>query len=154
MLVATSVTTDTRVLREATTLREAGHEVHVIGRSVPAGYAPPAGITVSSVGTSSAFRAEGGASLSGQRLGSHVRFARWLLLPEHRDPTARIDLLSALLLVASLLAIIYGIKRFATQQPAGPSIALLAVGALVGLWFVIRQLRAEQPLLVQRVVSS
>lgn len=77
-----------------------------------------------------------------------------LLLPEHRDPTARIDLFSALLLVASLLAIIYGIKRFATQQPAGPSIALLAVGALMGLWFVIRQLRAEQPMLDVRLFGN
>src|SRR5699024_11255323 len=68
-----------------------------------------------------------------------------LLLPEHKDPTAKIDLLSALLLVASLLAIIYGVKRFATQEPAGPSIGLLIAGALVGLWFVIRQLRATQP---------
>ncbi|OYN94657.1 DHA2 family multidrug resistance protein-like MFS transporter [Propionibacteriaceae bacterium ES.041] len=77
-----------------------------------------------------------------------------LLLPEHRDPTARIDLLSALLLVSSLLAIIYGIKRFATQEAAGPSIALLAAGVLIGLWFVIRQLRAEQPLLDVRLFTN
>lgn len=77
-----------------------------------------------------------------------------LLLPEHRDPTARIDLFSALLLVASLLAIIYGIKRFATQQPAGISIALLAVGVLVGLWFVVRQLRAKQPMLDVRLFGN
>lgn len=77
-----------------------------------------------------------------------------LLVPEHRDPTARFDLFSALLLVASLLAIIYGIKRFATQQPAGLSIALLVVGALIGLWFVIRQLRAKQPLLDVRLFRN
>src|SRR5699024_10302260 len=65
-----------------------------------------------------------------------------LLLPEHKDPTARIDLFSALLLVGGLLAIIYGIKRFAGQEPAGLSVALLVAGALIGLWFVIRQLRA------------
>ena len=40
MLVATSVATDTRVLREAVTLAGAGHEVHVIGKDVPDGYAP------------------------------------------------------------------------------------------------------------------
>lgn len=77
-----------------------------------------------------------------------------LLLPEHKDPTAKIDLLSALLLVASLLAIIYGVKRFATQEPAGPSIGLLIAGALVGLWFVIRQLRATQPLLDVRLFAN
>src|SRR5699024_2964018 len=77
-----------------------------------------------------------------------------LLVPEHRDRTARFDLFSALLLVASLLAIIYGIKRFATQQPAGPSIALLVIGALIGLWFVIRQLRAKQPLLDVRLFRN
>lgn len=77
-----------------------------------------------------------------------------LLLPEHRDPTARIDLFSALLLVASLLAIIYGIKRFATQEPALPSIGLLVAGALVGLWFIIRQLRATQPLLDVRLFAN
>ncbi len=85
MLVATSVATDTRVLREAITLTEAGHEVHIIGRSVPDGYTPPAGIEVSSVGTSSVFRAEGGASLSQRRLPPHLRLARWLLLPRHRQ---------------------------------------------------------------------
>lgn len=77
-----------------------------------------------------------------------------LLLPEHKDPSARIDLFSALLLVAGLLAIIYGIKRFAAQEPAGLSIALLVTGALVGLWFVIRQLRAETPLLDVRLFAN
>lgn len=77
-----------------------------------------------------------------------------LLLPEHKDPSARIDLFSALLLVAGLLAIIYGIKRFAAQEPAGPSIALLVVGAVIGLWFVLRQLRAEKPLLDVRLFAN
>ncbi len=85
MLVATTVATDTRVLREATTLVEAGHFVHVIGRSVPDDFVPPAGITVSSIGTSSVFRAEGTPSLTGLKLPPHMRFARWLLLPQHRN---------------------------------------------------------------------
>ncbi|GAA3852441.1 MULTISPECIES: MFS transporter [Micrococcales] len=77
-----------------------------------------------------------------------------LLLPEHKDKAAKIDLFSALLLVASLLAIIYGIKRFATQEPALPSVGLLVAGALVGLWFIIRQLRATQPLLDVRLFAN
>lgn len=77
-----------------------------------------------------------------------------LLVPEHRDPSARIDLFSALLLVGRLLAIIYGIKRFAAQEPAWPSIGLLAAGALIGLWFVLRQLRATQPLLDVRLFTN
>ncbi len=89
MLVATSVATDTRVLREATTLAAAGHRVHIIGRSVPSDFEPasvpePGELTVSSVGTSSVFRAEGAPSLSGRTLPPHLRLARWLLLPRHR----------------------------------------------------------------------
>ncbi len=85
MLVATSLASDTRVLREATTLAAAGHAVHVIGKQVPSGWEPPAGVTVSSAGASSVFRADGAPSLSRRRLPPHVRAARWLLLPTHRN---------------------------------------------------------------------
>ncbi|MFN8083895.1 MAG: glycosyltransferase [Dermatophilaceae bacterium] len=85
MLVATSVATDTRVLREAQALVGVGHSVHIIGRSVPAEYQPPDGVTVSTVGTSSVFRAEGSSSLSGRRLRPWTRLARWVLLPQHRN---------------------------------------------------------------------
>lgn len=84
MLVATSVATDTRVLREARTLVGAGHTVHIVGRSVPEGFEDADGVTVSSVGTSSVFRAEGQPSLSGRKLSLPVRLARWALLPQHR----------------------------------------------------------------------
>lgn len=87
MLVATPVATDTRVLREARSLVAHGHRVHVVGRSVPDGFVPPEGITVSSVGTSSAFRSAGGEPLRQRhprRLPPHLRLARWVLLPEHR----------------------------------------------------------------------
>jgi glycogen(starch) synthase len=85
MLVATSLATDTRVLREATTLAEAGYAVHVIGKQLPAGWVPPDGITASSVGASSLFRAEGAPSLAGRRLSPPVRVARWAMLPTHRN---------------------------------------------------------------------
>jgi len=85
MLVATSLATDTRVLREATTLAAAGHDVHVIGKQVPAGWTPQRGVTASSAGASSVFRAEGAPSLGGRRLSPPARTARWLLLPTHRN---------------------------------------------------------------------
>lgn len=87
MLVATPVATDTRVLREARSLVADGHRVHVVGRSVPDGFVPPDGVTVSSVGTSSAFRGAGVKPLGERhprRLPPHLRLARWVLLPEHR----------------------------------------------------------------------
>lgn len=59
MLVLTSVATDTRVVREATTLVGAGHQVHVIGKEVPVDYLPPAGVTVSSADAASVFRRAG-----------------------------------------------------------------------------------------------
>src|SRR5690625_3328598 len=78
-----------------------------------------------------------------------------LLLPEQRDTGgSKLDILSALLLVGSLLALTYGIKRFAAQEPIGPSIAFLAVSLLVGVWFVVRQLRAQHPLLDVRLFAN
>lgn len=85
MLVATTVATDTRVLREATTLAQDGHQVHIIGRSVPDDFVPPDLVTCSSVGTSSVFRPAGTASLTGRSLPPYLRAARWVLLPQHRQ---------------------------------------------------------------------
>lgn len=85
MLVATSVATDTRVLREASTLVAAGHDVHIIGKSVPADFVPAPGVTISSVGSSSVFRGQVNRSLSPSKPAPHLRFARWLLLPQHRN---------------------------------------------------------------------
>lgn len=85
MLVATSLASDTRVLREATTLAAAGHAVHVIGKQVPTGWEPPDGVTASSVGAGSVFRPEGSASLSRRRLNPVLKAVRWVLLPQHRN---------------------------------------------------------------------
>ena len=85
MLVATSVATDTRVLREAITLVEAGHVVHVVGKDVPPDFVPPPGVTVSSAGASSVFRPAGAPSASGRTLSAPQRLARWTLLPQHRN---------------------------------------------------------------------
>ena len=77
MLVWTGVSTDTRVLREASALVEDGHEVHIIGRAVPEGFDPGPGITVASVGKPP--RAQGRT----RPLNRAERGVRWVLLPVH-----------------------------------------------------------------------
>jgi DHA2 family multidrug resistance protein-like MFS transporter len=65
-----------------------------------------------------------------------------VLLPEFRDPEAgRLDLLSAGLSLATVLAVIYGLKQIA-QDGLGvvPALAI-AVGLAAGAAFVIRQRR-------------
>lgn len=79
MLVWTGVATDTRVLREAVALVEAGYQVHVIGRAVPEDFVPPAGVTVGSVGSPP--RSAGRT----RPLSRPERWVRWALLPEHVD---------------------------------------------------------------------
>lgn len=77
MLVWTGVSTDTRVLREARTLVDAGWSVHIIGRAVPSDFVAPQGISVSSVGLPPAAQGRS------RKLNLIERTARWLLLPEH-----------------------------------------------------------------------
>jgi glycosyltransferase involved in cell wall biosynthesis len=77
MLVWTGVATDTRVLRSASVLVGAGHDVHIVGRAVPADFVPPPGVTVSSVGRPP------NAQTRSRRLSAPERAARWLLLPIH-----------------------------------------------------------------------
>lgn len=89
MIVSTSLATDARVLKEAATLVGAGHTVHVIGKNVPGGFRPPAGVTVSSVGASSVLRPEGAPSLASRKLPAPVRLARWAMLPAHRNSSFR-----------------------------------------------------------------
>jgi MFS transporter, DHA2 family, multidrug resistance protein len=71
-----------------------------------------------------------------------------LLLPEFRDPDAgRLDLGSAALSVAAVLAVIYGLKELAQDGPSwGPALSILA-GLGLGAVFVRRQRTAADPLL-------
>lgn len=80
MLVATSVATDSRVLREAQALVADGHSVHIIGKDIPLDFTPPHGVSVSSATTQSPFT-----STKGKKLSAVKHFARWLLLPTHRN---------------------------------------------------------------------
>ena len=84
MVVATSVASDTRVLREAGCLVDLGLEVVIVGRDVPADFAPPKGISILRASGGSGLRPSSMGSLTTKRLPPHLRFARWFLLPTHR----------------------------------------------------------------------
>ena len=78
-----------------------------------------------------------------------------LLLPEFRDPRAgRLDLVSAALSMAAVLAVIFGLKQLARDGlgwlPASSVVAGLAAGVL----FVRRQQRLADPLLDLRLFRS
>lgn len=83
MLVATSVATDTRVLREARALVGEGHEVLIIGKDVPEGFTFEK-IRIYSVGAGKGLR-RSEQSLSTKKLAPHLRLARWIFLPQHRE---------------------------------------------------------------------
>lgn len=74
-----------------------------------------------------------------------------ILLPEHRSPrAARFDLHSAALWLLSMLAVVYGLKKFAAGGPDGiPASALMVLfaGVLLGMVFVRRQRALPEPLL-------
>ncbi|MFM9372903.1 MFS transporter [Streptomyces sp. Da 82-17] len=77
-----------------------------------------------------------------------------MLLPEYRDGNAgRIDFASVLLSLATILPIIYGIKEVAAGDAETPSVAFaaIAVGLAVGVVFVRRQLRLDDPLVDLRL---
>ncbi|HEY9408684.1 MAG TPA: MFS transporter [Jiangellaceae bacterium] len=72
-----------------------------------------------------------------------------LLLPEFRDPkVGRFDLVSAVLSLAAVLPVIYGLKRLAEDLQVDP-VAVLSVmtGLLMGVVFVRRQRRLADPMI-------
>jgi len=85
MLVATSVATDTRVLREAQCLASEGFEVDIIGRNVPKDFIAPQGIHIYSAASGQGLRPAAMTSLTTKRLPPHLRAIRWFLLPQHRN---------------------------------------------------------------------
>ncbi len=71
-----------------------------------------------------------------------------LLLPEFRDPGAeRFDFVSAAMSLAAVLAVIFGIKRFAESGFAWLPALTMVVGAAIGVLFVRRQRRLVHPLI-------
>jgi glycosyltransferase involved in cell wall biosynthesis len=77
MLVWSDVGADARVQREAGTLADAGHHVHIIGRAVSASYQPPRNVSISSAGRAPT------QDVTSRPKSAPFRVARWLLLPTH-----------------------------------------------------------------------
>jgi DHA2 family multidrug resistance protein-like MFS transporter len=75
-----------------------------------------------------------------------------VLLPEFRDPHAgRLDLTSAVLSLAGVLAAIYGLKQIAENGWGSVPALSIAAGAGVGVVFVLRQRRLTDPLIDLRL---
>ncbi|MBU7598231.1 MFS transporter [Streptomyces sp. P38-E01] len=69
-----------------------------------------------------------------------------ILLPEFKDPgRGRIDLLSAVLSLATVLSFVYGIKKTAENGPSAPTLAAMALGIGIGVFFVRRQRHQAEP---------
>ena len=78
-----------------------------------------------------------------------------LLLPEFRDPQAgRLDLVSAALSVAAVLAVIYGLKQLTRDGLGWLPASCIAAGLVAGVVFVRRQHRLADPLLDLRLFRS
>ncbi|MEV0296850.1 MFS transporter [Nocardia sp. NPDC050710] len=74
------------------------------------------------------------------------------VLPEFRDPEAgRLDPVSAALCVATMIAVVFGMKQIAQDGVGVGSALALAGGALLGALFVRRQLRHPDPMLDLRL---
>lgn len=78
------------------------------------------------------------------------------LLPGRQNIGAHgpLDVFSALLLLGTLLPLIYGIKSIATGDQLLLSVLSMTVGLGLGVWFVVRQLRSEAPLLDVRLFRN
>jgi DHA2 family multidrug resistance protein-like MFS transporter len=77
------------------------------------------------------------------------------LVPEYRDPNAgRVDLLSVVFSLATLLPFIYGVKHLAEAGIDATSVVTLVAGIAFGIAFARRQLRLEEPLLDVRLFSN
>jgi DHA2 family multidrug resistance protein-like MFS transporter len=77
------------------------------------------------------------------------------LLPEYRDPAAgRLDPISALLSLLSVLAAIFGVKRIAQDGLAVSPVLFIVAGLALGAAFVRRQLRLPDPLIDLRLFRT
>jgi DHA2 family multidrug resistance protein-like MFS transporter len=76
------------------------------------------------------------------------------LLPEFRDPNAaRLDPFSAVLSLTAVLAVIYGLKQIAQVGLWWLPVASIVTGLVVGVAFIQRQRRLEDPFIDLRLFS-
>lgn len=77
-----------------------------------------------------------------------------ILVPESRDPNpGRVDPVSIVLSMATMVPIVYAIKEAAAHGPSPLVAALLVAGVGFGVLFVRRQRRAETPMLDVRLFA-
>jgi DHA2 family multidrug resistance protein-like MFS transporter len=70
------------------------------------------------------------------------------VLPEYRDPDAgRLDLVSAGLSVAAVVAVIFGVKGIAQDGVTSSSVVSILAGVVVGVVWVHRQRRSADPMI-------
>ena len=78
-----------------------------------------------------------------------------VILPEYRDPqAARLDLPSVVLSLATILPTVYGLKELARDGWQPLPIAAIAVGLALGVAFVRRQNKLQDPLLDVRLFDN
>ena len=78
-----------------------------------------------------------------------------MLLPEFRDPKpGRFDLLGAVLSLAAVLTVIYGIKRLTVEGLGALPLASLAVGLMLAVVFIRRQRVTASPLIDIRLFRN
>jgi DHA2 family multidrug resistance protein-like MFS transporter len=77
------------------------------------------------------------------------------LLPEYRDPDAgRLDLRSAAMSLAAVLAAIYGLKQIAQHGMGWVPVVSILLGIAIGMVFVRRQRRLADPLIDLRLFRA
>ncbi|MGH6821914.1 MAG: MFS transporter [Methylocella sp.] len=77
-----------------------------------------------------------------------------VLLPEHKNPNAgRLDIISAVLSLAAVLPVIYGVKLAAEGGSLAGAASAVALGLAVGVLFVRRQTSLVDPLLDLRLLK-
>jgi MFS transporter, DHA2 family, multidrug resistance protein len=70
------------------------------------------------------------------------------VLPEYRDPAAgRLDVASAAMSVAAVLAVIFGLKEIAQDGPGLLAVLAIAAGVGIAVAFVARQRRLTDPMI-------
>lgn len=73
-----------------------------------------------------------------------------LVLPESRASRARVDLLSAVLVLGAVLPLIHGLQGLAAEGWSRTNLAYAVCGLAVGVAFVVRQAKLAHPMLTSR----